>query len=115
MSEVSEIPSLIKEYGVKSPCVLRDNLEHFNTVTRFPPEIMHELLEGITPTEMSINDLISKKYIYLESLNEAIKQFPPNPQTKLISLRPSQPLFSLEVLLAVMAKKTGHSQDFSLS
>lgn len=39
---------------------------------------MHDLLEGIIPVEMSlcINDLISKKYISLESLNQANKIFP---------------------------------------
>ncbi|KAM9354907.1 sterile alpha motif domain-containing protein 3-like [Pholidichthys leucotaenia] len=39
---------------------------------------MHDLLEGIIPVEMSlcINDLISKKYITLESLNKVIKHFP---------------------------------------
>lgn len=78
VSEVLRDPNLVKEYGVKGPCVLRDNLEHFHTVTGFPPDIMHDLLEGIIPIEMSlcIKDLISKKYISLDSLNKAIKHFP---------------------------------------
>lgn len=78
VSEVLENPHLVKEYGVKGPCVLSNNLEHFHTISGFPPEIMHNLWEGIIPVEMSvcINDLISQKYITLESVNKVIKDFP---------------------------------------
>lgn len=58
VSEVLENPNLVKKSSV-----LIDNLEHFCTVTGFPPDIMHDLLEGIIPVEMSlcINDMIPKK------------------------------------------------------
>lgn len=69
---------LVKHYGVKDGCVLSERLEHFHTVGGFPPDVMHDLMEGIIPVEMSlcINDLVLRKLISLESLNHAIKEFP---------------------------------------
>lgn len=53
-------------------------LEHFHVVDGFPPDILHDLLEGIVPSELSlcIHDLIKKKFFTLEMLNSAIKEFP---------------------------------------
>lgn len=58
--------------------VLSERLEHFHTIGGFPPDIMHDLMEGVIPIEMSlcINDLVSRKLISLESLNQTIKEFP---------------------------------------
>lgn len=44
----------------------------------FPPDILHDLLEGLVPFELSLcfQKLIDQKYISLESLNKAIKEFP---------------------------------------
>lgn len=69
--------NLVKEYGVKGSCVLNE-LDHFHSVSGFPPDIMHDLLEGVIPIEMALclNDLINKKYITLEFVNRTIKQFP---------------------------------------
>ncbi len=78
VAEVLNYVSLVKQYGVKGGCVLSERLEHFHTVGSFPPDIMHNLMEGVIPTEMSlcINYLVLRKLISLESLNQAIKQFP---------------------------------------
>jgi len=78
VAEVLHDVSLVKQYGVKGSCVLSERLEHFHTVGGFPPDLMHDLMEGVIPTEMSlcINDLVSRKLISLESLNQTIKQFP---------------------------------------
>lgn len=69
---------LIKQYGVKQECALTCSLEHFHVVRGYPPDILHDLLEGIVPVELSlcISDLISKKYFTLETLNRTIKTFP---------------------------------------
>lgn len=78
VAEVLNDESLVKQYGVKGGCVLSERLEYFHTVGGFPPDIMHDLMEGVIPIEMSlcINDLVLRKLISLESLNQAIKQFP---------------------------------------
>lgn len=63
---------------MKGGCVLSERLEHFHAVGGFPPDIMHDLMEGVIPIKMSlcINDVVSRKLISLESQNQAIKQFP---------------------------------------
>lgn len=35
--------------GVKGDCVLREKLQYFHTVTGFPPDILHDLFEGVVP------------------------------------------------------------------
>lgn len=65
-------------YGVKSKCVLPEKLTTFNVTSGFPPDIVHDLFEGIVPVEISLclNVLISKKYFTLGALNEVIADFP---------------------------------------
>lgn len=77
VEEVLKDQNLVKQYGVKGRCVLNE-LDHFHSVSGFPPDIMHDLLEGVIPIEMALclNDLINKKYITLEYVNRTIKQFP---------------------------------------
>ncbi len=77
VEEVLKDPNLTKQYGVKGRCVLNE-LDHFHSVTGFPPDILHDLLEGVIPVEMALclNALINKKYITLEYVNRMIKQFP---------------------------------------
>lgn len=55
---------------------LRTQVTH--VVDGFPPDILHDILEGIVPFELSLcfKKLIDQKYISLESLNKAIKEFP---------------------------------------
>ncbi|XP_028332484.1 uncharacterized protein LOC114481687 [Gouania willdenowi] len=65
-------------HGVKRKCVLSAHLSHFNVCTGYPPDVAHDLLEGIVPFELAhcLNLLITKKYFTLESLNESIQKFP---------------------------------------
>lgn len=76
--KVQQDPKLAKEYGVKTACPFSEHLEHFHVVGGFPPDILHDLLEGIVPSELSIciQDLIKRKFLTLEMLNSAIKDFP---------------------------------------
>ena len=78
VSEVEQDPNMTKEYGVKGGCALSVHLEHFHVVDGFPPDILHDLLEGIVPFELSLGlyNLIKKGYFTLDTLNNAIKQFP---------------------------------------
>lgn len=65
-------------FGVKGPCVITKNLAHFNVLTGYPPDIMHDVFEGIVPVELAhcLLLLISKKYFSLELLNKSILSFP---------------------------------------
>lgn len=51
---------------------------HFNVLGSFPPDILHDFLEAIIPAELSLclKDFIIKKYVSLEFLNRATRQFP---------------------------------------
>nr|XP_046269580.1 uncharacterized protein LOC124072313 isoform X1 [Scatophagus argus] len=65
-------------YGVKKQCVLTERLSHFHVSSGYPPDIVHDLFEGVVPVELArcIGLLISKKYFTLESLNTLIQKFP---------------------------------------
>lgn len=77
VKEVKQDPSLSKLYGVRGSCPLTDALQHFHVVTGYPPDILHDLLEGIVPAELCLclSEMIEKKYISLESVNHAINNF----------------------------------------
>ena len=64
--------------GVKKQCVLTEHLSHFHVSTGYPPDIVHDLFEGVVPVELArcISLLISKKYFTLDSLNTLIQTFP---------------------------------------
>ncbi|XP_059180201.1 uncharacterized protein LOC131959109 [Centropristis striata] len=66
------------EFGVKHDCVLREALEYFHPITGFPPDILHDLLEGIVPIELAlcIKEMIRLKFFTLEYLNQKITSFP---------------------------------------
>ncbi|XP_058480957.1 uncharacterized protein LOC131456550 [Solea solea] len=65
-------------YGVKRRCVLSSHLSHFNVCTGYPPDVAHDIFEGIVPVGLAhcLNHFISKKYFTLVSLNESILKFP---------------------------------------
>lgn len=65
-------------FGVKRACVLTENLQHFHVNTGYHPDIVHDLFEGIVPSELALcfSVLISKKYFSLECLNSRILKFP---------------------------------------
>nr|XP_055032090.1 uncharacterized protein LOC129420928 isoform X1 [Misgurnus anguillicaudatus] len=78
VQDVLQDSTLVVQYGVKRSCPLSDNLKHFHAIGGFPPDLLHDLLEGVVPVEMALclRKLIGKRYFTLESLNSAIKQFP---------------------------------------
>lgn len=63
--------------GVKRDCVLTKSLSHFDVISGFPPDIVHDFFEGIIPVELAecLAVLISKKYFTLEKLNSSIQSF----------------------------------------
>lgn len=64
--------------GVKKECVLKKNLSHFDVIFCYPPDLAHDIFEGIIPKELAhcLNVLISKKMFTLPELNNAIQKFP---------------------------------------
>lgn len=63
--------------GVKAKCVLSEKL-NFDVTTGFPPDIAHDLFEGIVPFEIALclTVFISKNYFTLSFLNKLIADFP---------------------------------------
>lgn len=78
VQEILHNPTSGKHTGVKGLCPLTANLEFFHAIGGYPPDPLHDILEGIVPIELSlcIADLVAKKCITLEVINEAIKTFP---------------------------------------
>lgn len=64
--------------GVKGDCVLKQKLQYFHPITGFPPDILHDLLEGIVPVELAlcIQKMIRLKHFTLDYLNSKIESFP---------------------------------------
>lgn len=64
--------------GVKRECVFTKNLSYFHVTQGYPPDIVHDLFEGVIPVEIAlcIGVFISKKYLSLDTLNELILSFP---------------------------------------
>lgn len=62
--------------GVKSSCVLSDTTT--KVTEGFPPDLAHDLFEGIVPFELAecFKILIGKKYLTFDSLNQLIQTFP---------------------------------------
>ena len=75
---VEQDPRVTNCFGVKKGCVLTEKLQYFHVVSGYPPDLLHDLFEGIVPRELALclTVLISKKYCDLNTLNERIKSFP---------------------------------------
>lgn len=76
--QIQENENVGETYGVKGTCVLSDELVYFHTITGFPPDLLHDLLEGVVPVELALclQGMISVKHFTLNDLNQAIKTFP---------------------------------------
>lgn len=57
---------------------MTDRLNHFHFVSGYPPDILHDLFEGIVPRELALCFQIftKKKYFNLTVLNDLIRDFP---------------------------------------
>ncbi|KAF7656394.1 hypothetical protein LDENG_00041990 [Lucifuga dentata] len=67
-----------ENYGVKHSCILSDHLSYFHPITGFPPDILHDLFEGVIPVELAhcLKGMMAKRYFSLEELNRSILSFP---------------------------------------
>lgn len=75
---IKENPTLTHCFGVKKVCPLMDKLKHFHFTTGYPPDIAHDLFEGVIPVELALclSVLIKKKYFTLSELNDSVAHFP---------------------------------------
>lgn len=69
--------SLCLAFGIKRPCPF-NMLSEFHCMTALPPDIMHDLFEGVLPSTMGLvtNQLIEENVVTLEDLNRSIQSFP---------------------------------------
>lgn len=66
VQEVKRDPSKVAHYGVKGECAFSKNLKYFHIIDGFPPDILHDFLEGVVPFELFLcNQDMIKKEVYL--------------------------------------------------
>ena len=53
LEELRQNDNLQSINGVKHECVLSKHLAFFHPVTGFPPDVLHDLFEGVIPVELS--------------------------------------------------------------
>lgn len=71
-------PAQVHCCGVKKGCPITGKLSYFHFVTGYPPDVLHNLFEGIIPLELALcfKLFIRKRYFTLIELNNSINQFP---------------------------------------
>ncbi|XP_066509129.1 uncharacterized protein [Hoplias malabaricus] len=64
-------------YGVAEHCPF-EKIPHFEVTESFPPDLMHDVLEGVIPhvTRLVLKNLNSDKLITIQQLNERLQEFP---------------------------------------
>ena len=77
ISRLRENECLKSVDGVKRDCIL-SKLSYFHCIKGFPPDFLHDLLEGVVPFELCLclKKLIKQKYFTLDYLNTVIQRFP---------------------------------------
>lgn len=67
-----------ENYGVNHSCVLSDHLSHFHPITGFPPDILHDMFEGVIPVKLAhcLKGLVAKRYFTLDNFNRTKISFP---------------------------------------
>lgn len=75
---LKNIPGNATICGVKGECALSKHLTYFHPITGFPPDLLHDIFEGIVPVEMSLclKELIRKEFISFDDVNISIMSFP---------------------------------------
>lgn len=78
VQSVKENSALVHCCGVKKGCPITEKLSYFHFVRGYPPDVLHDLLEGVIPLELALcfNVFIHKKFFTLTKLNKSITQFP---------------------------------------
>lgn len=61
-------------YGVKQLCPLTEKLEHFDAMSDYPPDLLHDLFEGIVPKELFVHSCLNQGQIFHSHRAEQINQ-----------------------------------------
>ena len=57
--EAIRLNDLPSDGVISEKCVISERLSHFNVITGFPPDIMHDLFEGIVPRDSIVHDCVN--------------------------------------------------------
>jgi len=76
LEEVKQNPENSAVYGVKGPSVFA-SLEYFDVTQAFPPDVMHDCMEGVMPSVTSavVKYLVAHKVTTVAKLNSALDSF----------------------------------------
>ena len=72
--------SVCKDVGIRARCPL-SVLKHFHPADCLPPDIMHDVLEGVAPSTISlvVDKMIGEGAIGSDAVNKAVSTFPYSP------------------------------------
>lgn len=75
LARVQQIPDDRATYGVYRPSPFEE-LDYFDTTTAFPPDVMHDLLEGVIPLVMKlvISKAHAEKHVTIREINEEMNK-----------------------------------------
>lgn len=60
-------------FGVKKACIFTERLAHFYVTSGYPPDVVHDLFEGIVPVEL-VKEKMEKTFAYRR--HEVIEEKP---------------------------------------
>lgn len=74
LNRIQQFPDDKVTYGVNSPSSFEE-LPYFRVITSLPPDIMHDLLEGVIPLVMKsvISKAHTEKHITIREVNEELQ------------------------------------------
>jgi hypothetical protein len=78
VKQLEDGPATASTYGIKQNSMLHKSLNYFHAALGFPPDISHDLLEGIVPYDLSlcIGVFIRNGYFkYITEINRLLLQF----------------------------------------
>lgn len=73
---VEDDPHCRSVYGVTGPCAF-NKLSYFDTTNAFPPDVMHDFLEGVIPLVLKsvVKALHEDKTVTIQEVNDSIRTF----------------------------------------
>lgn len=75
LARIQQVPDDKATYGVYSPSPF-DELHYFDVTTALPPDVMHDLLEGVIPLviKLVISKAHTEKHITSQEINEELQK-----------------------------------------
>lgn len=74
---MAEDPSTSSVYGVTGPCAFSE-LPNFRVTDAFPPDVMHDFLEGVVPhvLKLVLRAWHKEKVVAVQEVSNAVAHFP---------------------------------------